>query len=262
MATKPKPARDRRVRAGHEQLLRLRHARARLGDGAVHVPALDDRRAVAPSSRNVSGATSRPAGVLAAARRCSRCSATWRSPPASADRQSTARPTRSSRCRAVRDQFPRWFAGVAFAAIAIGALVPAAIMSIAAANLFTRNIYRDFIKPDATPQQEAQVSKIVSLLVKFGALSFVLVLDSRTRSTSSCSAGSDPADLPGDRARPVHPLVPPVGAAGRLGGRHGLRHAGRLPPEPRGDASTSAARWRPSPRRAIAVASTFSAPSC
>jgi SSS family solute:Na+ symporter len=73
--------------------------------------------------------------------------------------------------------FPDWFAGVAFAAIAIGALVPAAIMSIAAANLFTRNIYREFLKPDATPKQEAQVSKIVSLVVKFGALIFVLGLD-------------------------------------------------------------------------------------
>ncbi|OIJ98275.1 monocarboxylate uptake permease MctP [Streptomyces monashensis] len=75
------------------------------------------------------------------------------------------------------DMFPSWFAGVAFAAIGIGALVPAAIMSIAAANLFTRNIYRDFIRPDATPKQEAQVSKLVSLLVKVGALVFVLTMD-------------------------------------------------------------------------------------
>jgi SSS family solute:Na+ symporter len=75
------------------------------------------------------------------------------------------------------DSFPSWFAGIAFAAIAIGALVPAAIMSIAAANLFTRNIYREYLKPDATPKQEAQVSKIVSLVVKFGALVFVLSLD-------------------------------------------------------------------------------------
>ncbi|MEU8472466.1 monocarboxylate uptake permease MctP [Streptomyces sp. NPDC029006] len=75
------------------------------------------------------------------------------------------------------DMFPSWFAGVAFAAIGIGALVPAAIMSIAAANLFTRNIYKDFIKPDATPQQETRVSKIVSLLVKVGALAFVLTMD-------------------------------------------------------------------------------------
>src|SRR3954451_10151849 len=47
--------------------------------------------------------------------------------------------------------FPSWFAGIAFAAIAIGALVPAAIMSIAAANLWTRNIYKEYIKPDASP---------------------------------------------------------------------------------------------------------------
>ena len=75
------------------------------------------------------------------------------------------------------DQFPSWFAGIAFAAIAIGALVPAAIMSIAAANLFTRNIYRDFIKPNATHAQEAAVSKVVSLVVKLGALLFVFTLD-------------------------------------------------------------------------------------
>ncbi|GHI42016.1 monocarboxylate uptake permease MctP [Streptomyces violascens] len=75
------------------------------------------------------------------------------------------------------DMFPDWFAGVAFAAIGIGALVPAAIMSIAAANLFTRNIYKDFLKPDATAAQEAKVSKLVSLVVKVGALVFVLTMD-------------------------------------------------------------------------------------
>ncbi|WP_202868965.1 monocarboxylate uptake permease MctP [Kribbella antibiotica] len=74
-------------------------------------------------------------------------------------------------------EFPSWFAGIAFAAIAVGALVPAAIMSIAAANLFTRNIYKDFLKKDATPSQEAKVSKLASLLVKFGALVFVLGMD-------------------------------------------------------------------------------------
>jgi SSS family solute:Na+ symporter len=75
------------------------------------------------------------------------------------------------------NMFPSWFAGVAFAAIGIGALVPAAIMSIAAANLFTRNIYKDFLKPDATPEQQTKVSKLVSLLVKVGALVFVLTMD-------------------------------------------------------------------------------------
>ena len=75
------------------------------------------------------------------------------------------------------DMFPSWFAGVAFAAIAIGALVPAAIMSIAAANTFTRNIYKEWLKKDATPAQEAQVSKLASLGVKAFALVFVLTLD-------------------------------------------------------------------------------------
>jgi SSS family solute:Na+ symporter len=74
-------------------------------------------------------------------------------------------------------QFPAWFAGVAFAAIGIGALVPAAIMSIAAANLFTRNIYKEFIRKDATHAQEAAVAKIASLVVKVGAVAFIIFLD-------------------------------------------------------------------------------------
>ena len=72
--------------------------------------------------------------------------------------------------------FPSWFVGVACAAIAIGALVPAAIMSIAAANLFTRNVYKEYLKQDATPAQEAQVAKLTSLVVKLGALGFIVFL--------------------------------------------------------------------------------------
>ncbi len=72
--------------------------------------------------------------------------------------------------------FPDWFIGVAFAAIAIGALVPAAIMSIATANTFTRNVYREFINPNCTDQQESQMAKIVSLVVKAGALVFIFFL--------------------------------------------------------------------------------------
>jgi len=73
--------------------------------------------------------------------------------------------------------FPPWFAGVAYSAIIIGALVPAAIMSIAAANLFTRNIYKEYLKRDATDAQEASVSKIASLVVKLGAVGFIIFLD-------------------------------------------------------------------------------------
>jgi SSS family solute:Na+ symporter len=72
--------------------------------------------------------------------------------------------------------FPSWFVGLAFAAIGIGALVPAAIMSIAAANLYTRNIHREFINANPTDRQEAQMAKLVSLIVKFGALVFIIFL--------------------------------------------------------------------------------------
>jgi SSS family solute:Na+ symporter len=70
--------------------------------------------------------------------------------------------------------FPAWFAGFSFAAVAIGALVPAAIMSIAAANLFTRNVYKEYLRPACTSKEEATVAKLLSLVVKFGALAFIV----------------------------------------------------------------------------------------
>jgi SSS family solute:Na+ symporter len=76
-----------------------------------------------------------------------------------------------------QQMFPSWFAGIAYAAIAIGALVPAAIMSIAAANLFTRNVYKEYLKKDATPHEEARVAKITSLVVKLGAVAAILFLN-------------------------------------------------------------------------------------
>ncbi len=70
--------------------------------------------------------------------------------------------------------FPDWFIGFAFAAISIGALVPAAVMSIAAANLFTRNIYKEYIRPRCSMREESEVAKIASFLLKFGALLFIV----------------------------------------------------------------------------------------
>jgi len=70
--------------------------------------------------------------------------------------------------------FPSWFTGVAFAAIAIGALVPAAVMSIAAANLFSRNVWREYVQPRMSMRTEASISKVASLVVKIGALIFIL----------------------------------------------------------------------------------------
>jgi SSS family solute:Na+ symporter len=75
--------------------------------------------------------------------------------------------------------FPAWFVGIAFAAIGIGALVPAAIMSIAAANLYTRNIHREFINKNPTDKQEAQMAKWVSLIVKVGALVFIIYVPTK-----------------------------------------------------------------------------------
>src|SRR6201995_1410780 len=72
--------------------------------------------------------------------------------------------------------FPPWFAGFSFSAIAIGALVPAAVMSIGAANLFTRNFWKAYVNPGISPAGEAKVAKIVSLLVKVGALVCILFL--------------------------------------------------------------------------------------
>lgn len=74
------------------------------------------------------------------------------------------------------DMFPSWFVGIAFAAIAIGALVPAAIMSIACANLFTRNLYKEYWRPNCTDAEEARMAKIVSLVVKVGAVFFILAI--------------------------------------------------------------------------------------
>jgi len=73
--------------------------------------------------------------------------------------------------------FPSGFTGLAFAMIVIGALVPAAFMSIASANLFTRNIYKEYLRPEASEREQARVSKIVSLLVKVGALLFILLIN-------------------------------------------------------------------------------------
>jgi solute:Na+ symporter, SSS family len=70
--------------------------------------------------------------------------------------------------------FPPWFAGFCFASIAVGALVPAAIMSIACANLFTRNIYKQYVNSKITQRQESAIAKIFSLLVKLCALAFII----------------------------------------------------------------------------------------
>jgi SSS family solute:Na+ symporter len=75
--------------------------------------------------------------------------------------------------------FPGWFAGFCFAGIAIGALVPAAVMSIGAANTFTRNVWKPFVNASITPRQETDLAKLVSLIVKLGALAVILFVPTK-----------------------------------------------------------------------------------
>jgi len=108
--------------------------------------------------------------------------------------------------------FPSWFVGVAFAAIAIGALVPAAVMSIASANLFTRNIYREYFDRDCSAARELQVAKFASLAVKLGALLFVLYLPQTYAIQLQLLGGiwiiqTLPAVLIGLYTRWLHPLA-------------------------------------------------------
>ncbi len=72
--------------------------------------------------------------------------------------------------------FPDWFAGFCFAAIALGALVPAAVMSIGAANTFTRNVWKPFVHPEMSPQEESVLAKLASLVVKIGALAVIFFM--------------------------------------------------------------------------------------
>ena len=72
--------------------------------------------------------------------------------------------------------FPEWFAGFCLAAIAVGALVPAAIMSIAASNLFTRNILGECRRIPMSANSESTAAKLTSLFIKFGALAFILTI--------------------------------------------------------------------------------------
>jgi SSS family solute:Na+ symporter len=47
-------------------------------------------------------------------------------------------------------------------------------MAIASGNLFTRNIYKQFINPQCSERQEGRAAKLASAAVKLGALFFVL----------------------------------------------------------------------------------------
>src|SRR5260370_38656033 len=55
--------------------------------------------------------------------------------------------------------FSESVAGLWLAGVALRALVPAAIMSIAASNLFTRNLYGEFVRKKMLPAEESGMAK-------------------------------------------------------------------------------------------------------
>ena len=86
--------------------------------------------------------------------------------------------------------FPPWFYGVALSGIGIGALVPAAVMSIAAANLYTRNIHPLLGGKPVSESQETRIAKGASLVVIVGALVAVLFLPAQFSIYYQLFAGS------------------------------------------------------------------------
>ena len=67
--------------------------------------------------------------------------------------------------------FSSWFVGIAFAGIASVRSYPQR-----SCQLPERNLYEEFIHPDCTEAQEATMAKIVSLVMKIGAVVFILAL--------------------------------------------------------------------------------------
>ena len=135
--------------------------------------------------------------------------------------------------------FPSWFAGIGFSAIVIGALVPAAIMAIAAANLFARNIYKEYLRPNASDGGADQGVSVGLARGQAGRPAVRAVREADVcHPVPAPGRDLDRADLPGHRGRAVHPLVPPLGAGHRLGGGHGVRHHRRVPAAGLGEPGT------------------------
>ena len=67
-----------------------------------------------------------------------------------------------------------WLAGLLLGTLAVAPLVPAAVIAIRVATLFARNVYVEYVNPGASSAHEVKVARLMSLLVKLGALGFAL----------------------------------------------------------------------------------------
>ena len=119
---------------------------------------------------------------------------------------------------------PGWAAGAVFGALAIGALVPASIMSVAAAMLFTRNVYVEYVNPNTTPKQQTSIARFVRTIAGSPTQTTASVRNTSTR----CSVASAGSSATRDRRRPAQPGGQPSkrGSASPLGRLAGIVRAG------------------------------------
>ena len=120
------------------------------------------------------------------------------------------------------DYFPGWFAGVAFAASPSARWCRRPSCRSPRRTRSRGTSTGSGSSPQATHAEEANVSKIVSLVVKGFALVFVLTLDKQNAINFQLLGGIWILQTFPHRLRALHPLVPPLGAARRLGRGHGL----------------------------------------
>ncbi|MHB8360035.1 MAG: sodium:solute symporter family protein [Thermoplasmataceae archaeon] len=72
-------------------------------------------------------------------------------------------------------EMPSTFTAFVFAAVVVGSIVPASIMAIASANLLTRNVYLEYINPNASSGTQTWLSRTLVVVVIIAALAFSLV---------------------------------------------------------------------------------------
>ncbi|MGP6239538.1 sodium:solute symporter family protein [Cuniculiplasma sp. SKW4] len=75
----------------------------------------------------------------------------------------------------IKAEFPTLFTSFAYAAIVVGSVVPASIMAIASANLLTRNVYLEYINPNASSKTQSWLSRVLVLVVIAASLAFSLI---------------------------------------------------------------------------------------
>ncbi len=74
----------------------------------------------------------------------------------------------------VRKTFPPWFLGIIGGAGALTAMVPAAILTLAAATLFTKNLFRPLLAPRMSDDQVAKLARIMLLVLTLISLYFAI----------------------------------------------------------------------------------------